>query len=195
MNILEKALDLIKIIIEKYLITGSIAIVISILLYATTRDAILPLIKLSEKMYGVLLFFASFILVLLIKHLLSKTIQYIQKRKIIKTRNEKIKEELLNIVDSMDPESRTMLDYLLEHNNNQVIIPSSMEIPYSIQPYCAKNDFQVNDEIYPFNPMNMVQENWALNPGIHATKVKLENDFYQRLKWLKEYNGAISNFD
>ena len=195
MHIIEKLLDLIKTALDKYLIASSIAIVISISIYMLTHNNLSTLSNLDKLLYVVLLFFSSFILILFLEYIWNMIAQHKRKIESIKNKNEEIKNELLNIVDSMNPASRKMLDYFLEHNNTQIVIPSCIEIPYSIQPFCIKNDFQVDHKIYPFNPMNMEQVDWVLNPGVHAIKIKLENSFYQQLKWLRKHNGAISSFN
>lgn len=216
---MEKLIDLIKPLIEKYLFTTVSSVALAILGVALLPD----IFKLKEYvgsfLYGVLLFCICFLITNLIKHLVNglknKRLQFKiekQQKDLIKTQEEMRKkqelEELWCYVDKLSPLDKRYLQEFLNNSNTPIevdnlylsLYPSGLlsNTNVIVSTKKQKNFVDVvkkinldEDELMRFAlPIDTFSDY-----STHSILYKLKDEFYDLLKYSYEQYGKISHFD
>lgn len=213
---LDKILDLLKIVFDKYLIPAIIAVPITIFLYVILPDTNFIQAKVGRSIFVVFIYTSIFLLILFAIRVKRYIKSEIDRRKQIKENekqleeqqkhNENLKrnkekellEELWDSVDALGNDERMLIDELLKNGNK----PVGMYMQYITH----QLDYFVNFTLMKkgdrckvimggfFYDITMQYESYD-NVSDGYYKYKLKDNIYLRLKESKEKHGKISHFD
>lgn len=183
---MEKAIELLKVFLEKHLFPTIIGFVGAIAIYILTPDSNRVLIKLGIILYVVFFWASLFLFVELVIFLYCSIRSLIEKRNTakqsseieeerVKKEKEKNLELLWNSVDELTPNLRKCIKELLENNNTAL----SLGYLEHLDPLgrCFFNETNITDH------------------GQKRTMIKLKSNRYEELKNSYEKYGRISHFE
>lgn len=213
---LDKILDLLKLIFEKYLIPAIVTVPITIFLYVIVPETNLIQIKVGNIIFVVFIYTSIFSLIMLaiwVKKYITSEIegrkQKVEREKLIEEQNERDKilkrnkeievfEELWDRVDALENDARRLIDELLKNKNNPIgmcIAYQEYELRFFVNCTPMKNGDKCkilmngyyNDISMQYEPYEYAYDGYY--------KYKLKDDIYELLKMSKEKYGKISHFN
>lgn len=194
----EKLFDTFKLFLERYFISTLVAIIpTAIVMYKTPNDFEM-LLKLGQKFYLIVVFVIFFLVIRFIifiyKIIYNKIYIKNQKKSFGERIENKVVDHLLNMVDSLSPQNKKILDYFLENNNKPLIIKGYLMCNQFLDNYCDRNEYIVSDEhTKSLDPINLEKEKFLIK-GSKVTRYRLKDEYYNGLKFIKNKYGKISKF-
>ena len=205
---MEKLIDLLKPLVEKYLFPTIASVALAILGVAFLPDALKLKGQIGNFFYGVLLFCICFLAINLIKYLVAYLKHVHNKNLANKQQYQELEserlEKLWDFVDSLSPLDRSYLLKFIKNGNEPIeVIKSSFDIGL-----LSNNSVIVSTEknIELGNNKNIaLDEEDAMKFHLHYNNIfndsqsfklfKLRDNFYELLKYSYDKYGKISHFD
>lgn len=208
---MEKLIDLLKPLIEKYLFTTIISVALAILGVFLFPDVFNLKERAGDFIYGVLLFIIYFLITNLINHKRIQVKLERQQKDLIKKQEEihkkKELEKLWHYVDELNSSDKQYLLEFIRNSNaaikvdnyslnlcpsallNDINVIISTEEQNIIVDHIKRNNLSENIMVFapPDEPM--------IGNSIQFRQYKLKDDFYNLLKYSYEKYGKISHFD
>lgn len=196
---MEKLIDLLKPLIEKYLFTTILSVALAILGVVLLPDVLNLKEQVGQFVYGLLLFCICFLVISLIKyiylkfkHAFNKKISDEQHYRVLEAEQ---LEELWNYVDSLSPLEKKYLFDFLKNKNKPIKVESAFFTVGLLSKYLVSTD----KIITPDSKINTDTDfkNFYNNYGRFQTYklIKLRDDFYKLLKYSYDKYGKISHFE
>lgn len=194
--------DLIKYFFERYFIPSLVSLLITIIVKYITPEDFDILIKLGLSFYLIGIFLIVFLTVLFIiflyKKISHKISNYIYENNKQKEILEKNISKMKDYVDQLSSNSKEMIKYFIENDNKPL---AYYEIGYT--PYMEHDNFLLNikstEYVVKDNKESFISaiglEKISFNKGMRITLYRLPEGDYNLLKYMKENNIGISNFD
>lgn len=213
---LDKILDLLKLVFDKYLIPAIIAVPITIFLYVIVPETNLIQIKVGNIIFAVFIYTSIFSLIMFViwvkKYISSemkkrkqiaeneKQLEEQNKRNEILQRNKEIEmfEELWDRVDALENDARRLIDELLKNKNKPIgmlITYQEHQLSFFVNCTPMKNGDKCKVLMNGyFNDISMQYEPYEYAYDGYY-KYKLKDNIYELLKMSKEKYGKISHFN
>lgn len=198
---LERLLDIIGKVLDKFFVPTIISLVVSIGIYSVTQDDFWLLIKLSKELYICLLTLVILLAILTAKTAGKMIMRFLNNLVEQQDNEDATFERLLGLMDALEPKDQTKIRYFVENNNKQLILlGTSAQYRYSnsfLLNYCDMQDFIANEETKgrPVNEYDLSPCKGDFSNGYAGVRVKLKDSYYNGFKRLKEKTGKISRFD
>lgn len=196
----EKALDILKIFVEKYIIPSIISAAVAIAVFSITTDDFWLLNKLGKWLYMGLIFLVTMMAALFIsfvwKRVKANTYSSEQDREYRDDRARENEKLLLDLVDSLRDDERRKLFYFVNNGNEPLVMAGRFASPDDfLERYCSVNEYVVDETgAIPVDFFTLKKDGKALKKGDMATRFKLKDELYDGLVWLKNRRGSISRF-
>lgn len=190
---MEKFVDLLKIMIEKYLVQTVASIAAAIFGVAFLPNLFEMSDDVGKTSYGVLIFCTTFLLIQCIKHIYASTKNHVEKKqkkrlddelseKKAKIREKERLEKLWDYVDSLSSKDKQYLVEFLKTGNKPILaIPNRFR-----DGLLNNNKYVARTERYQ-NPTIAYSE--------EAKLYRLRDDFFEQLRYSYDKYGRISHFD
>lgn len=196
----EKALDILKIFVEKYIVPSIISAAVAIAVFSITEEDFWLLSKLGKWLYMGLVFLVMMMIILLVSFVWKRVKANIyaseQDREYRDDRARENEKLLLDLVDSLRDDERKKLFYFVDNGNKPLVMAGRFASPDSfLERYCSVNEYIVDKAgVIPVNYFTLKKDSKTLKKGDMATRFKLKEELYDGLVWLKNKRGSISRF-
>lgn len=199
---MDKALDILKVIFEKYMAPAIVSAATAIAIFSLTGDDFWLLEKLGRWLYMGLWFLIVMAAILSALFLLRRAKESTdinrQRREYQENVDRELEKKLLDIVDSLTDDERRKVFYFL-NNKNQPIVMAGTFGAYGnnfLDRYCDTNEFIVGQKGLESRDFFTLRcDAQKLKCGSMATRFRLKDEFYDELVWLKNKRGSISRFE
>jgi hypothetical protein len=204
METINKLIDILYEFFNKYFIPTLISLLLTIIVkYLTPYDNVI-FIKLGEPLYLTGIFIFLFLLINLIIYLylmIRNSIKYQKENKLKKDKELANKiAKMQSYIDRLTPHSKEMINYFLESNNESLVFYETfnryIEI-YNSDDFIRNlnsTQYEVKSNEETFTDLENFKKT-SFSSGTIITKYKLKNTDYEILKYMKDNNIKLSNFN
>ena len=201
MEWLENLVSILKQFFEKYFIPSLSALLITIIIKYITPVDFNILVKLGITWFLLGIFLSVFLLILFIIYICKIIFSKISNTKYEENKNKEKLEKSIKIMksymDKLSPKSRNMVKYFIENDNKQLAYHGSTYY-YDMDNdgfliNILSTDYIVQDSNELFKTFDL--SNVSFSKGTRIKLYRLPEADYNLLKYMKENNIGISNFD
>lgn len=197
MDKIEKLVDLLKFVFEKYLVQLLIAIVVATIIYYETPDDFELLKKLGKSWYSVFFVIIAFLILLFIKWIFNVVKKFINNMIFKNKQNKEIEKknikDLWNYIDRLDVREKDVVQYFLKNENKVIYAYGNYTLEVHPELFDSSQiESDGNKKIFDFLKL---EETEQVEAGIQLFQFKLKDEIYELLKYSKKKYGKISNFE
>lgn len=201
MEWLENLVSILKQFFEKYFIPSLSALLITIIIKYITPADFNILVKLGITWFLLGIFLSVFLLILFIIYICKIIFSKISNTKYEENKNKEKLEKSIKMMksymDKLSPKSRNMVKYFIE-NDNKPLAYHGLTYYYDMNNdgfliNILSTDYIVQDSNKLFKTFDL--SNVSFSKGTRIKLYRLPEEDYNLLKYMKENNIEISNFD
>lgn len=202
----EKAIDVLKIILEKHFIPALCSVVpTAIIFYMTPTDNPI-LLKFGKNFFLFVVFVIFFLIIKFIIYIvdfIKKCINKYKENQYYKKEKEKYQREddekavntYLDRLDSLKPHLFDLVEYFVDNNNNPITIYGSSFLDnYEMYGLLDYKQYKIKEESITSVDPYKLEEKCIFKKGDYVTQFKLKDDVYHDLSIIKKRYKKLTRF-
>ena len=189
---LEKIIDVLKILLDKHLIPALCSIVVTAILFYITPTSNPILLKLGRSFFIFVIFVIVFLIIKFIMFCFNNVKYSIEKYQYQKNKQRNKIAEYFDLLDSLEPWKFSLIEYLLE-NENITTYKGIFEYEYDLHFFINLKETILKQNISSVDPRNL-KNKYKFQKEDYVVQIKLNEQVYSDLKHIKNKYGKISRF-
>lgn len=190
----EKIVDMLKSLLEKHFIPALCSVIPTTIIFCVIPDDNSVVLKLGKYYFLFVIFVVWFLIIEFIIFIFRRIPSFVEKHQNKKKKQSNKLAEYFDMLDSLEPWKYNLIEYLLE-NENEIIITSEEKIDneYDLDFFINFKKVILKNTISSVELQNLENE-IKFKKGDCVVQIKLKDNVYQYLKYIKKKYGKISRF-
>jgi len=191
---LEKIIDVLKILLDKHLIPALCSIVVTAILFYITPTSNPILLKLGRSFFIFVIFVIVFLIIKFIMFCFNNVKYSIEKYQYQKNKQRNKIAEYFDLLDSLEPWKFSLIEYLLENENENITTYKGIfEYEYDLHFFINLKETILKQNISSVDPRNL-KNKYKFQKEDYVVQIKLNEQVYSDSKHIKNKYGKISRF-
>lgn len=190
----EKVIDVLKIILDKHLIPALCSVVLTAILFYIIPTSNPILLKLGRSFFIFVIFVIVFLMIKFIIFGFNKVKYEIEKYQYRKNNQKNKIAEYFDLLDSLEPWKYSLIEYLLENENENITTYKGFfEYEFDLHFFINLKEIVLKKNISSVDPRNL-NNKCKFQKEDYVVQIKLKEQVYNDLKYIKKKYGKISRF-